>query len=703
MALPRRHTTRSAANPVEPPPETDARDLAVQLVRDYEDSGEGWFWATDARGKLTYISDGIAEQLGSDAATLTGTSFQTLFACERGEGHGRERTVALLFGSHKKFSDVTVRSIDSPSQSWWSITGRPTFDDEGAFIGFRGHGHDVTAAHMESVDQSRIVSFDPLTGLFNRSHIERQLDLMLAAFRGSKRTCAVMMIDLDRFKQVNDTLGHQAGDELLEQVSERLRRVLVGNVLIGRLGGDEFQAVFPDNPPRDELSHLADKVIAILSQPFSLDEGRCTIGASIGIAIAPSDGDDREDLIRSADLALYAAKGAGRGVHRHYSHQLRAEAQERQRIEEDLRDALARNEIYLAYEPIVDADNRVVSLEARIRWRHSELDEIEPDVFLPIAQKSRLMVPLGEWAMRRACADAARWPDDVRLVLALTADELDSLGFLSTVAQSLGKSGLPAGRLELALPSTVFWTNAGFDARRFDALKALGVRLAVERFGIASASLRLLRDGPFANVRLDETFVQGISLPDSANRAIVRSVVAIVDDLGLEVQAVGIGSLDELEELRALGIDTCQGPIIADRICAEDAQAALASGAWHLEPRGPQHFRAERIRMLRTISLIDEACRYEVRMRNISRSGCLVEGLSGVRAGVQFIVDLGGGQIAMATARRIEEDRVGLEFAEPLVEDERGALATAGRLSAQQIAALDLPQELQPAGGHYRG
>ena len=270
------------------PLSSDELKQVTELLQDYEANGIGWFWSTDSSGKLTYISDCIAHLLGKSRRELRGISFQSLFQIVHDdEGRGKqERTLPLLLNSHKTFAELLVTGVQSEhcvdDQVWWSISGRPQFSKSGEFTGFYGNGYDVTESYKSRRDASRLAMFDTLTGLANRNRMTRRLEETLAAYAAAKRNCAIMMIDLDRFKQVNDTFGHPAGDALLKQVAERMRSVIDEQCEIGRLGGDEFQLILPDMDDRGNLGEIAKKLIAIVSQPYLLDEGHCIIGGVRG-------------------------------------------------------------------------------------------------------------------------------------------------------------------------------------------------------------------------------------------------------------------------------------------------------------------------------------------------------------------------------------------------------------------------------------
>ncbi len=666
---------------------------ALALLRDYENSGLGWFWASDAQGNITYVSGCAASVLDQNPQALIGRPFHSLFYLDDEAGAGNGRTLPLLLGTHKTFSAFTTRARNQGEEVWWAISGRPQHDSEGNFLGYRGNGADVTEALIKQRDSSRLALFDSLTGLANRHSMTQRLSNTLSAFKSSQRSCALMMIDLDRFKQVNDTLGHPAGDALLKQVAERLHGVIGKQGEIGRLGGDEFQVIIPDCDDRGKLGELAKRIIALISQPYSIDSSRCMIGASIGIAVAPFDGADCEELVSNADLALYAAKGGGRGQFRFFSIELQNNAEKRKVLEEGLRDALADGQIRLAYQPVVNAhSNQVVGLEALMRWEHPDFGELPPSMFIPLAEESELIVALGEWALRHACHQVAEWPGGVSVSVNIATAQFARNGFVASVAQALAEAELEPYRLELEFPEGVFACDEVLLEETFAQLKQLGVKLSLDNFGAGDSPLANLRSAPFDKIKIDRTVIQDITNPRSRSAAIAASIVTLAKKLGMETTAEGIEARDELTMMIELGIDQIQGFIYASPCSGEQVTDALATGQWVIQPDGPARQRADRRTVLRRVGVIHEDFRYDVMMRNLSRGGAAVEGLMDVPVGTEFVLDLGEGQLVVATARRSEGAEQGLEFEISLVDDGAGGLVTRHRVPRHLLDAMGMPQ-----------
>jgi diguanylate cyclase (GGDEF)-like protein len=662
-----------------------------------ERAGTTWFWATDAEGRLTYISATACERMTVDVAELTGQPFTVLFETDPDDsGERSERPLQFRIGAHARLADTVVRLAGARSAVpvWWSLNGGPLFDDAGAFLGYRGVGRDVTREYSRKVEDSRAAEYDSLTGLANRHRMVRRLDQILAAFRSSSRPCAVLMIDLDRFKLVNDTLGHLGGDELLREVAQRLRRVVASRGEIGRLGGDEFQIILSDVDDRGMLGDLATKIISTISQPYFIDGAQASIGASIGMAIAPYDATDREELVHSADLALYAAKNGGRGAFRFHSADLRDEREERARLELDLRAALdgastANSELDLHYQPVVrTADNMVVGCEALMRWNHAERGMIGPEVFIAIAEETGLIDQLGAWALQRACADAMTWPDGLRVAVNVSAIQFAHGRLVADVADALAASGIEPDRLELELTESVFLGDDDETRRIFAELKGLGVRLALDDFGTGYSSLGYLREAPFDKLKVDRSFVNSCALRENNSSKIIAAIIGLGDALGMETVVEGVEAFDQLELVCGHGARYIQGYLFSPALDRADLAERMRDQTFRIAPEGPARHRPERRSVFRRIGVIHEDYRYEALLRDLSATGARVDGLVGVPVGAGLVLDLGGGQLAVCTVVRVTDASIGVEFEMPLVSDGAGGLVTRHRVPPMALAAV---------------
>ncbi len=671
---------------------------ALLLLQNYEESRQGWFWSTDTEGCITYVTESVAQVLGKTANDLLGTRFLDLFFPQKGDA-GSQRTLPFILTKQTKFEELPLHAAVMGTERWWSVSGRPQFDSSGIFLGYRGSGVDITAQRRNDEDTSKLAKYDSLTGLSNRHHMAKTLETTLAAFNHQQRSCGVMLIDLDRFKQVNDTLGHPAGDALLKQVAERLLKIIDDPEKVSRLGGDEFQIILPDTDDRGAIGDLATRIINSLSQPYSVEGSRCIIGASVGIAISPFDGFSTEDIIRNADLALYAAKGNGRGRFRFYSNDLLQSAEDRRVLEDDLRDALSKGELSLAYQPVVQANSNIVTgFEALIRWTHPERGAISPGLFIPIAEEANLIGALGEWALRQACDDAAKWPGMLRVAVNVSPIQFANEGLPKVVLNALANSGLKPDRLELEITEGVFMSDTAATDAMFKAMKKIGVRLALDDFGTGYSSLSYLQTAPFDKIKIDQSFVRGATEPGSRNGAIIAAIVALAEALDMETTAEGIETLDQLELIGTLNVSHVQGYVYSKAVSNEELCGHIELGNWEIIPTGPAKQRNDRHSVFRKVRLIHDNHFYSVVVRNLSATGALIEGLLDVPVKTRFVIDFGEGQLAVATVRRSQKHQQGIEFEQRLVSDGNGGLCTAHRVSPYLIAAAGLPVDYLPAG-----
>ena len=670
------------------------------VLDDFEQAGIGWLWATDADARLIYISDNAAEKLNQPVEQLLAQPLTKLFETDADNpGERSDRPLNFQITAHNKIVDQTVRfalcgSKDEGRQTWWSISGHPKFDKAGKFQGYRGSAKDITVEYERKLVDSRLAEFDSLTGLANRHRMDKRLENILAAYKSAKRSCTLIMLDLDRFKHVNDTLGHPAGDELLRQVARRLERVVGSRGEIGRLGGDEFQIILPDIDDRGKLGELSNKIIQIVSQPYVIDDKRATIGTSIGVAISPYDGIDKLDLVHNADLALYAAKNGGRGQFRFYSADLKDEAAERSLLEQGLREALASETLELHYQPVVRTeDNMVVTFEALMRWQHPERGMISPDVFVPIAEESDLINQIGAWALNRACKDAMTWPKSVRVAVNVSAAQFAHSDLIDTVTHALESSGLEADRLELELTESVFMGDGETIDDIFRALKDIGVRLALDDFGTGYSSLSYLRSAPFDKIKVDRTFVDSCTQKDQNSAKIIAAIIGLSDALGMETTVEGVEAFDQLDVVKSMGTRFIQGWIYSKALTPETVLERMASGDLRIEPDGPERHRPERRSVFRRIGVIHDDHRYEALMRNMSKTGALIDGLLGVPEGAGLVLDLAGGQLVVCTVTRVQDAMIAVEFETPLVSDGAGGLCTRHRVSPYVLASFGVQSD----------
>jgi diguanylate cyclase (GGDEF)-like protein/PAS domain S-box-containing protein len=645
---------------------------AIDILRDYEETGHGWFWETDRRGLLTYLSAPVALHIGSEPGELIGRPVTTLFDLAEDNREG-ERTLSFHLSARSAFQELAVRAAGD-EERWWTISGRPIFDSFQNFCGFRGSGTDLTEKKRSQEQASRLAHFDSLTGLANRHQMSQTLEKILSAPNPAHRECAVLLLDLDRFKHVNDTLGHPAGDALLKQVSLRLENTVGENGRVGRLGGDEFQVILPGRVPRKQCAHLAAGIISALSQPYSVEGQRVVIGASVGIAISPENGESSDDIIRNADLALYAAKDGGRARYHFYSNDLHSKAEERSKLEQDLRDAIQNGELELYYQPVVHtATERIDGFEALLRWNHPVHGFVSPAKFIPIAEDTGLIQSIGEWALRTACQHLSQWPEEIKCAVNVSPVQFANEQLPRIVLDAIARAQISPARLELEITESVFLNDdAGRDAM-FASLKDIGVRLALDDFGTGYSSLGYLKTAPFDKIKIDQSFVRGATQPGSRNGAIIASITSLAQELGMDTTAEGVETRDELDLVRMHGCSHIQGYIYEKPLTHANATERLRTGLSAVAC-GPQSSRAPRQSMLRKIVLEHGNQHYHGTIRNISSTGALIEGLWNVPPGTIFRVAVTEKIIVTGTARWSKDDRMGLEFAQAMPQLEPGKL-----------------------------
>ena len=662
----------------------------VTLLDTFEAAGLGWFWATDSENRLTYLTDTAFERYGWLKPKLIGRPLTDLFSIATDEDSVRkDRPLAFLLGARNTISVLPVRVAGGLDAMLWEISGKASFDEEGNFLGYRGSARDVTESRDRQRDSERMAQYDDLTGLANRRRMDMTLGNTLASYRNSKRSCALMMLDLDRFKPVNDTYGHPVGDELLRQVAARITKIVGSKGETGRFGGDEFQVILPDMDDRGQLGELAQRLIQMISQPYPINGSRLVIGVSIGVAVAPYDGFEADELVKAADLALYAAKGGGRAQYRFYSSEMKEGAKRRRQIEEDLRGVLDTDQLAMHYQPIVDAKTEEVAcFESLIRWHHPERGRISPAEFIPVAEDIDMIKALGEWALEVACRDATAWPGDIGVAVNISALQFECDDFPAVVKQVLAETGLEPSRLVLEITESVFLGGSDRTQRKFEELKKIGVQLALDDFGTGYSSLSYLRTAPFNKIKIDQSFVRGCTEPGNNNPAIMSAIVNLADALDMNTVAEGVETKDELELVVGRGATHIQGYIYAPAMPQADILERAEKGNLTFEARGPARYRADRHTVFRRIGVIHEDQRYRAFVRNLSKTGAMIEGLEDVPVGTQFVVDMGGGQLTVATVRRSRGPIQGIEFESPLINDGADGLCTRHRVSPYELEAV---------------
>jgi diguanylate cyclase (GGDEF)-like protein len=412
---------------------------------------------------------------------------------------------------------------------------------------------------------------DVLTGLPNRTMFQQQLDHLFRASRGGGSLFALHCLDLDQFKVINDTLGHPAGDALLIEAGQRLIQAARGH-FVARLGGDEFVVLQTIGSDRNAIDRLGQDILDAIARPLVIDGNEVVPSTSIGIAIAPHDGTDGEMLLRNADLALYRAKEAGRGTFAFFEESLNERAQIRRQLETDLRLAVERGEFELFYQPLFDLEqNRICSFEALLRWRHPTRGLVSPAEFVPVAEDTGLIVPIGSWVIREACAQAVRWPEHIRIAVNVSPVQFHRGGLQESILGSLAASGLEPNRLEIEITESIFLEGGEATLRLLHSLRALGVRIALDDFGTGYSSLSYLQSFPFDKLKIDRSFIHNLLTREGAN-AIVRAITELAHALNIETTAEGVEETAQLMELRSHGCSSVQGFLFAEPMTLADVE-----------------------------------------------------------------------------------------------------------------------------------
>jgi diguanylate cyclase (GGDEF)-like protein len=428
---------------------------------------------------------------------------------------------------------------------------------------------DVTLRRAAETAASERARLDPLTGLPNRLHLRERLEEALVQVATSDDACAVLLVDLDRFKPVNDTLGHAIGDALLAKVADRLLATLRPCDTVARIGGDEFVVVQRGVTDPEESRVLARRIVDLIGRTYMIEGQLLTIGASVGVAVAPRDGTDVDRLLKCADLALYRAKLDGRGAFRFFEAEMDARMQARRRLELDIRQALGRREFSLHYQPQLNLENdRVTGCEALLRWHHPERGLVPPGEFIPLAEEIGLIVPIGEWVIRQACRDAATWPAAITVAVNVSPAQFKGDRLVEVIVSALASSGLPASRLEIEITEGVLLQENERTLRTLHRLRALGIRVSMDDFGTGYSSLSYLRSFPFDKIKIDRSFVADITQKPDGD-AVIRAIAGLGRSLGMTTVAEGVETEDQMRRIRAEGCTDVQGYLVSRPIPAE--------------------------------------------------------------------------------------------------------------------------------------
>lgn len=527
--------------------------------QDFAEIGSDWLWETDSSLRLTFVSDDIESFWGEPAASYIGRPMARLVSREDGED--AYSTLICTISKGESFRDLILAIGEEPQ--FLKISGNPVRGSSGQFQGFRGVCADISKEVRREGRIRFLAEHDTLTGLCNRSRVQAELRATLEGDRAGDHSGMLLMLDLDGFKDVNDTFGHDVGDALLIRVADRLKAELRQADTIARLGGDEFAIIHVgDRQAEPDVMALARRLLASISRPLQVEGFEFLIGTSIGIACFPKDGTTVEALLKAADLALYAAKSAGGNEAVIYHPEMSQRLKRKRRLERDLKEALETNALALHVQPqVILASGRLIGGEALLRWQHPELGRISPDVFIKVAEETGLILPLGRWVLEEACKTAKRWTEtigDGLIAVNVSPAQFTHQNLVQEVTDVLDKTGLSPRHLELEITEGLLMRDQELAIRTLAELDAMGVRLAIDDFGTGYSSLSYLKRFKVHKVKIDKTFVQDLEY-DESDHSIVRAVVMMSQAFGFRTIAEGVETEAQRDRLIALGCDEGQG------------------------------------------------------------------------------------------------------------------------------------------------
>jgi len=540
------------------------------FLQDYEESGSDWIWETDAELRLIHVSSRFSNIARRSSAHLEGVSLLFLLKLHTDP---EAQLLRKMLDERTPFRNITIPVEIDGDVRCWTLTGRPVAGQNAVFAGYRGIGADITDVRRYQERVRHLALHDSLTGLANRQSFMDALHATLdrktdGSITTSSRSLvdgltngALMLLDLDRFKSVNDTHGHAIGDELLIAVAQRLRSVIREGNIAARLGGDEFGLLVAVRRP-EEAQAVAQRVIDTLAQEYLIAGVRHDIGVSIGIAFATVK-DPSAYTMRCADVALYAAKNAGRGCYRVFLPDMIREQHHRNELQADLRNAIRSNSLRLVFQPIFDVlERKIISVEALCRWRHPALGDIDPSLFIPMAEKIGMIAELGGWALNCACMTATTWPSTVRLAVNVSTLQITSSDFKTTVSNALQSSGLVAGRLELELTESAYMEATEHTVSALQSIRSGGSQIILDDFCTGQSSLTYLTSFKCDGLKIDRSFVQNLDT-DPTKAAVVRAISQLAEDLNIPVTAEGVETRLQLDTLAEFGVTHIQGYLLS--------------------------------------------------------------------------------------------------------------------------------------------
>ncbi|MEM5517557.1 EAL domain-containing protein [Henriciella sp. AS95] len=526
------------------------------LLRDFEESTSDWLWQTNEIGELVKIPIPTLGDSTNFDVMAPGFTLSELF-----EASEERRILQRSLNGKQGFRDLALE-VSGQDGTWWQLTGKPIFDDNGKFMGFRGVASDITQSKAIEDRIAYMAHFDPLTGLPNRACLHEHLEKAALRPIEDGRTRALLWLDLDNFKWVNDTMGHPAGDELLCQVATRLNETTTGADVVARLGGDEF-AVLIEVAEQDDLINLVRTMSEVLNSPYDIWGSIVHCGASIGVRPIDQHNMDIQTLLKHADLALYQAKESGKRTWCVFSPELAERAQARRAVELDLHRAVENSELQLFFQPQVSTTTgNIVGCETLIRWNHPARGLIGPDNFIQHAEDSGFITRLGDWALREALSQARRLPKDMHIAVNISPLQIHSASLVTTIINALAANEIDPSRLELEITESVLMTDTEFTLDRLNQLKQIGLKISLDDFGTGFSSLSYLRRFPFDKIKIDKSFVEDID-HDEDSREIAKATLNLAKALNMKCTAEGVETECQKHFLIEIGCDELQGYLIS--------------------------------------------------------------------------------------------------------------------------------------------
>ncbi|MES2352860.1 MAG: EAL domain-containing protein [Pseudomonadota bacterium] len=530
--------------------------------RDLIELSVDWYWEQDEVFRYTMMAGGILKKIGFKQNEFIGKKRWEQPGIVVAEGHWETHKAVLA--AHEPFYNFAYQWVDESGKLVHVISsGLPIFDNQGNFKGYRGIGRDVTEQFLSEERIRYLAYHDGLTGLPNRVRFSEILNHSLHLASRHNKKLAVLFIDLDRFKNINDTLGHEAGDILLQEAGKKLKDCLRKNDTVARLGGDEFVVLIEEVVDTNHVITVAQKVLAAMIKPFKLVGQELRVTASVGVSMFPEDGVDEQTLMKNADIALYRAKEEGKNNYQLYSEKMNAFSFQRLALETSLRRALERDEFLLHYQAKLDLrTGKVTGMEALLRWQHPDLGMISPAQFIPIAEETGLIVPIGKWVLATACLQNKAWQDEglpaLRVAVNLSARQFFDDSLVQDISQILTETRMSAGCLELEITESMVMRDPERAVRLLCELKAMGIRLAIDDFGVGYSSLATLKRFPIDTIKVDRSFIRDIP-GDAEDKALTEAIIAMGKTLSLTVIAEGVETQQQYDFLREKSCDEFQG------------------------------------------------------------------------------------------------------------------------------------------------